>query len=120
MDGYNMYPGPALRGKTPWPVVESSVWLRIGFVALSAAVVALTQLYEGEANPLAAMAWIFGGAWVTALSWRRAKFLLDRLDEGEAASSAAGAAAIVSREATQPAWDRHDVGTGSAPSQVPS
>ncbi len=120
MDGYNHYPGPALEGKTPWPVLVSSFWLRIGFVALCAAVVALTELYKGEANPLAAAAWIFGGVWVTALSWRRAKTLLDSLDDGDAEPAAATAEAIGSRTATHPTWDRHDAGTTSAPSQAVS
>ena len=59
MDGYTIYSDPALRGKTPWPVIESSLWLRVGFVAFAVAVIALTELYKGEANPLAAIAWIF-------------------------------------------------------------
>ena len=80
MDGYHIYPDPAPGGKTPWPLIASSLWLRLGFVAATGAVVALTELYKGELNVLAALAWIFGGAWLTALSWRRAKFLLDRLD----------------------------------------
>src|ERR1700682_4880836 len=79
MDGYNIYPGPELRGKTPWPLVASSLWLRLGFVAATGAVVALIELYKGEADLLAALAWIFGGAWLAAVSWRRAKVLVDRL-----------------------------------------
>src|ERR1700687_6413783 len=83
MDGYNIYPGPELRGKTPWPLVASSLWLRLGFVGATGAVVALIELYKGEADLLAALAWIFGGAWLAAVSWRRAKALLDRLDDPE-------------------------------------
>ena len=75
MDGYNIYPGPELRGKTPWPLVASSLWLRLGFVGATGAVVALIELYKGEAGLLAALAWIFAGVWLTALSWRRAKVL---------------------------------------------
>ena len=88
MDGYNIYPGPELRGKTPWPLVASSLWLRLGFVGATGAVVALIELYKGEADLLAALAWIFGGAWLTALSWRRAKILLDRLDGVDGAAEA--------------------------------
>ena len=61
MDGYHIYPDPALGGKTPWPLIASSLWLRLGFVAATGAVVALTELYKGELNVLAALAWIFGG-----------------------------------------------------------
>lgn len=110
MDGYNIYPDPALRGKTPWPVIASGLWLRFGFVALCAVVIALTQLYKGDANPLAAVAWIFGGAWVAALSWWRAKFLLDRLDGVDAASAAGTSEPVSPRSATVPGWDRHDAG----------
>jgi hypothetical protein len=111
MDGYNIYPDPALRGKTPWPVIASSMWLRLGFVAVCAVVVALTELYKGDANPLAAVAWIFGGAWVAALSWRRAKVLLDRMDGVNAASAAGTSETVASRSSTQPSWDRRDAGT---------
>src|ERR1700730_9074581 len=83
MDGYNIYPGPELRGKTPWPLVASSLWMRLGFVGAIGAVVALVELYKGEADVLPALAWIFGGTWLAAASWRRAKVLLDRLDHLE-------------------------------------
>jgi len=115
MDGYDIYPGAALRGKTPWPVIESSIWLRLGFVALCVAIVALTELYKGEASPLAAVAWIFGGAWATALSWRRAKVLLDRLDADDAAPASVAAEAVASRATTQPGWDRREVGAPHVP-----
>lgn len=111
MDGYNIYPDPAFRGKTPWPLIASSMWLRLGFVAVCAVVVALTELYKGDANPLAAVAWIFGGAWVAALSWRRAKVLLDRMDGVDAASAAGTSETVASRSSTQPGWDRRDAGT---------
>jgi hypothetical protein len=118
MDGYQIYPDPALRGKTPWAVVASSLWLRLGFVAACEVVVALTELYQG-ANPLVAVAWTFGGAWVAALSWRRAKFLLDQLDAAEAATQAAVSSdAIGSTEQAQPTWDRRDVVATSAASHA--
>ena len=109
MDGYTIYSDPALRGKTPWPVIESSLWLRVGFVAFAVAVIALTELYKGDANPLAAIAWIFGGAWVTALSWRRAKVVLDRLDADDATAVAVIAEAAPSKGMTQRGWDRREV-----------
>lgn len=110
MDGYNIYPGPELRGKTPWPLVASSLWLRLGFVAATGAVVALIELYKGEADLLAALAWIFGGAWLTALSWRRAKVLLDRLDRLEEDTPEAVTSQVVAPQTTtQPSWDRREV-----------
>jgi len=110
MDGYNIYPGPELRGKTPWPLVASSLWLRLGFVGATGAVVALTELYKGEADLLAALAWIFGGAWLAALSWRRAKVLLDRLDRLEKNTPEAVTSQVaVPQTTTHPSWDRREV-----------
>ena len=106
MDGYNIYPGPELRGKTPWPLVASSLWLRLGFVAASGVVVALIELYKGEADLLGALAWIFGGAWLAALSWRSAKILLDRLEDTPEAVTLQVAAP---QTTTYPGWDRREV-----------
>jgi hypothetical protein len=118
MDGYNIYPDPALGGKTPWPLIASSLWLRLGFVAASVAGVALTELYRGEASPFAALAWIFGGAVLAALSWRRARILLDRLDRLEAASESVTSHVSTSRATTHPSWDRRDGGATPAAAQV--
>jgi hypothetical protein len=109
MDGYNIYPDPALRGKTPWPLIASSLWLRLGFVAASGVVVALTELYKGELDLLVALAWIFGGAWLTALSWRRAIVLIDRLDGVEVAPETAPSEVTAARPTTHPSWDRREV-----------
>ena len=113
MDGYNIYPGPELRGKTPWPLVASSLWLRLGFVAASGVVVALIELYKGEADLLAALAWIFGCAWLAALSWRRAKLSLDQLDRledtPEAVTSQVAAPVAAPQTTTYPGWDRREV-----------
>ena len=109
MDGYNIYPGPELRGKTPWPLVASSLWMRLGLVGAIGAVVALIELYKGEADVLAALAWIFGGAWLAAASWRRAKVLLDRLDHLEDTPEAATSEVAVPQTMTVPSWDRREV-----------
>jgi hypothetical protein len=118
MDGYHIYPDPALLGKTPWPLIASSLWLRLGFVAASGAAVALMELYQGELNPFAGLAWIFGGVALTALSWRRAKFLLDRLDGVDVAQEAVASGVIASRPTTHPSWDRREVGAASVEPQV--
>jgi hypothetical protein len=112
MDGYNIYPDPALKGKTPWPLVASSLWLRLGFVAATGAVVALTELYKGESDLAAALAWIFGGAWLAALSWRRAIVLIDRLDVEIAPKTAPSEVVAPRATTTHPSWDRRE---GSAP-----
>jgi hypothetical protein len=109
MDGYNRYGDPSLKGKTPWPLVASSLWLRLGFVAATGVVVGLTQLYKGESDLLAALAWIFGGAWLAALSWRRAIALIDRLDGVEAAPETLPPEVTAPKVTTYPSWDRREV-----------
>ena len=109
MDGYNIYPDPALNGKTPWPLVASSLWLRLGFAAATGVVVGLTQLYNGESDLLAALAWIFGGAWLAALSWRRAIVLIDRLDGVEVAPETPSSEVTAPKATTLPSWDRREV-----------
>ena len=111
MDGYNTYPGPDLKGKAPWPLVASSLWLRLGFVAATGAVVALIEFYNGEADLLAALAWFFGGAWLAALSWRRAKLSLDQLEDTPEAvtSQVAAPVAATIQTTTYPGWDRREV-----------
>jgi hypothetical protein len=118
MDGHNIYPDPALKGTTPWPLVESSLWLRLGFVAATAAVVALMELYKGAAGLLAGLAWIFGGAWLAALSWRRAIALIDRLDDVDDAPETAASEATASRTTSHPSWDRREVGATSVAPEV--
>ncbi len=110
MDGYHIYPDSALRGNIPRPLLASSLWLRLGFVAASGAAVALMELYQGELSPFAALAWIFGSVALTALSWRRARFLLDRLDGFNVAPEAVASEVIASRATTHPSWDRREVG----------
>jgi len=103
MDGYRIYPDP---GKVSWSLVAVSMWLRLGIVGVTAAIVALTELYEGEIGIVAALAWIFGGAWGAALSWRRGKALLDESDEN--VSQAATAEAVSAIVTTHPHWDRRE------------
>jgi hypothetical protein len=81
----------------------------LGFVGVIGAVVALIELYEGEAGLLAALAWIFGGAWLAALSWRRAKLSLDRLDHLEDTPEAVTSQVAAPQTTTYPGWDRREV-----------
>jgi hypothetical protein len=118
MDGYHVYPDPALRGKTPWPLIASSLWLRLGFVAASGAAVGLMELYQGELSSFAGLAWIFGGAWLAALSWRRAIVLLERLDGVDVVPEDVMSEVIASEPTPYPSWDRREVGAAPVGSQA--
>ena len=107
MDGYYIHPDLA---KTSRSVVAASLWLRLGIFATAGAIVALTELYKGEIGIVAALAWIFGGAWVTALSWRRAKALLDQPDDDVAAMETVTPEATSSIARGHPSWDRREIG----------
>ena len=108
MDGYHFYPNPA---KTSWSLVAGSMWLRLRVVATTGAIVALTELSKGEIGVVAGLAWIFGGAWVATLSWRRFKVLLDEPDE---AAEAVTPATTPTLPATHRSWDRRETGPSSA------
>jgi hypothetical protein len=107
MDGYNIHPDLA---KTSWSVVAGSLWLRLGVFAATGAIVALTELYKGEIGIVAALAWIFGGAWVTALSWRRGKALLDQPDDDVAENETVTPESTTSIATGHPSWDRREIG----------
>jgi len=114
MNDYYAIPDPTLGDKTPWPLIASSLWLRLAFVATTGVVVALTELYKGEASPLAALAWIFGAAWLAAHSWRRALHLLDQLDDAGGFPGSATPEVIAHKATTRAGWDRRDAGATSA------
>jgi hypothetical protein len=108
MDGYTIPPDLA---KTSWPVVAGSLWLRLGVFAAAGAIVALTELYKGEIGVVAALAWIFGGAGVTAVSWRRAKaLLLDQPDDDVAEIETVTSESTNSIATGYASWDRREIG----------
>src|SRR5438067_13665477 len=100
MDGYHLYPNP---GKTSWSVVAGSMWLRLGVVAVTGAIIALAELYKGEIGILAAMGWIFGGAWIAKLSWHRGKALLDQPDDEPPQASPPEELPVITP--THPSWN---------------
>ncbi len=74
------YQLPELHGKAGRALFACGLWLRVGFVGASAAVVGVIQLFGTEASPLSALALAVGGAALAVLSWRRAHVVLDRAD----------------------------------------
>ena len=83
-------------------------------VAFAAWVDVVSMAVVTEASPLAALAWIFGGAWLAAHSWRRALHLLDQLDDAGGLPGSATPEAIAHKAATRAGWDRRDAGATSA------
>jgi hypothetical protein len=120
MDGDDFYPGGPLRGNAPWLLVVSSFWLRLGVIAAGCALFGLTELYRAHANILTTLVWIFGCAWVAAHSLRRARTLLDRLDDAdigpETRTSDASAASVASHGGP----DRHSDGAPTVAPQAPA
>ena len=58
-------------------VVASSVWLRVGFIGATAAAAGLLQLLDGDLAWLSPLALAFCGGMLAAVSWSRARVVLD-------------------------------------------
>ena len=61
-------------------LVESGLWLRIGFIGASGVAAGLIQLFDGEVKPLSALALAVGGGVLAAVSWWRARTVLENAD----------------------------------------
>jgi hypothetical protein len=62
-------------------LVESGLWLRIGFIGASGVAAGIIQLLGGEVKPISALALAVGGGVLATLSWRRAGFVLESADK---------------------------------------
>jgi hypothetical protein len=62
-------------------LVESGLWLRIGFIGASGLAAGIIQLLGNEVKPIPALALAVGGGVLATLSWRRAGAILDSADE---------------------------------------
>ncbi len=62
-------------------LVESGLWLRIGFIGASGVAAGIIQLLGGEGKPISALALAVGGGVLATLSWRRAWANLDSADQ---------------------------------------
>lgn len=70
-------------------LIAAGLWMRAGFVGTSAVVIGLILLFNGEANPLLALAIALGGGAFAAFAWRRSWTILAQADAVEATSPAA-------------------------------
>ncbi len=78
---------PGRHGPAPRAFFAFGFWLRAGFIALSAAAIALIMLADGEASALPAIAGVIAGVGVAGFAWHRAWVLIDRLEPSEPANS---------------------------------
>lgn len=62
-------------------LVESGLWLRIGFIGASGVAAGIIQLLGSEGKPISALALAVGGGVMATLSWRRAWANLDSADQ---------------------------------------
>ena len=76
----NAYPTPELRKKAGAALVACGLWLRIGFVGASAVAAGLIQLFDGKVKPFSALALAVGGGVLAAVSWWRARTVLEIAD----------------------------------------
>lgn len=88
----------ALPRKTRRALIESGVWLRVGFIAASGLIIGLAQLVNGDGRPASALMLTLGGAALAAASWWRMRNLLGFTGDESAVAmgiSSGGAAARV-------------------------
>ena len=74
-------------------LLVSSVWLRVGFIGATAVAAGVLQLLEGDFAWLSPLALAFCGGVLAAVSWSRARTVLD-LDHPTSARQASGRAPI--------------------------
>ena len=76
----NVYQKPELHGPTGRALLACGLWMRLGFIGASGVAVGVIQLFGNEGSPLAALAFVLGGAALAAVSWRRAHAALSKVD----------------------------------------
>jgi hypothetical protein len=71
-------------------LIESGLWLRIGFIGASGVAAGIIQLLGGEVKPISALALAVGGGVLATLSWRRAGAILESADQLTSIAPATG------------------------------
>ena len=71
-------------------LIESGLWLRIGFIGASGVAAGIIQLFGGEVKPISALALAVGGGVLATLSWRRAGAILESADKPASAAPSTG------------------------------
>jgi hypothetical protein len=71
-------------------LVESGLWLRIGFIGASGFAAGIIQLLGVEVKPISALALAVGGGVLATLSWRRAGAILESADQPASTAPSTG------------------------------
>jgi len=71
-------------------LVESGLWLRIGFIGASGVAAGIIQLLGADAKPISALALAVGGGVLATLCWRRAEAILENADKLTSTSPTTG------------------------------
>jgi hypothetical protein len=71
-------------------LVESGLWLRIGFIGASGVAAGIIQLLGGEVKPISALALAVGGGVLATLSWRRASVILESAEKPRSIAPSTG------------------------------
>lgn len=78
-----------IHGENRGAIFACGMWLRLGFVGASAALVGIVALFGGDGTPLSALALTAGGAALAAFGWRRAYAAVDGIDHPETGTPSA-------------------------------
>ena len=84
----NAYSAPEDSNRSHFALFSCGLWLRIGAVGAFGLMGVLHQLFNGEMQPLSALALAVGFGALVVMSWWRARVVLDRDDEAALATAA--------------------------------
>jgi hypothetical protein len=84
----NAYSAPEDGNRSHFALFSCGLWLRIGAIGAFGLMGVLHQLFNGEMQPLSALSLAAGSCVLIAMSWWRARVVLDRDDETVPATAA--------------------------------
>jgi hypothetical protein len=87
MQTMNMHETIEMRQKRGRAVVACGLWVRAGLIGASGFAAGVLLLLGGEMKPLTALALAIAGGALAAVSWRRARAVLDAAEEAPTTSA---------------------------------
>jgi hypothetical protein len=79
----NTYPATEDSNRSSYSLLACGLWLHIGTIGAFGLAGVLHQMFNGEMQPLSALALAAGAGLVMVMSWRRAVAVLDVDDEAD-------------------------------------